>query len=169
MGLTNPETWQLLANVVTVVGLPFAVVVFVLEQRKERLLEQEELYQRLSDEYTSFMKLVLSNADLGLLRRGQQGAGGAGEGLSAEQLERRYAMFDILVALFERAYILVYEERMDAQTARLWQSWEDYMREWCRRAEFRELLPQLLRGEDPGFVAHIQRVCRQEERAEARA
>jgi hypothetical protein len=29
---------------------------------------------------------------------------------------------------------------MDKQTRRLWQSWEDYMREWVRRAEFRDAL-----------------------------
>jgi len=55
------------------------------------------------------------------------------------------------VSLFERAYLLVFEERMDKQTTRLWQSWEDYMREWCRRPDFREALPDLLSGEDEGF------------------
>ena len=46
--------------VVTVVGLPFAIAVFVWEQRKERAAEDEEVYQRLSDEYAEFLKLVLS-------------------------------------------------------------------------------------------------------------
>jgi hypothetical protein len=36
------------------------------------------------------------------------------------------------------------------------------MREWCRRGEFRELLPMLLRGEDPAFLAHIKRLAREE-------
>jgi hypothetical protein len=50
-------------------ALPFAILVFVIERRKERAAEAEELYQRLSDEYTSFLKLVLDNADLQLLRK----------------------------------------------------------------------------------------------------
>jgi hypothetical protein len=50
---------------------------------------------------------------------------------------------------------LVYEERMDANTARLWSSWEDYMREWCKRDDFRAALPDLLQGEDPDFQKHI--------------
>ena len=58
--------------------------------------------------------------------------------LNPEQKERRYALFSILVSIFERAYMLVYEDTMSRQTTRLWQSWEDYMREWCRRADFRE-------------------------------
>lgn len=72
-------------------------------------------------------------------------------------------LFEILVALFERAYILVYEEDMDKDEARLWASWEDYMREWCRRADFREALPALLSGEDPDFAAYISRLSAEED------
>lgn len=49
-GMTVLETWEFLSYVVTVVGLPFAIVVFMFEQRKERQNEDEEVYQRLSDE-----------------------------------------------------------------------------------------------------------------------
>jgi hypothetical protein len=39
------------------------------------------------------------------------------------------AVFNILISICERAYLLVFEESMDRQTPRLWRSWEDYMRE----------------------------------------
>jgi hypothetical protein len=153
----NRETWELLSYVVTVVGLPFAILVFLWEQRRERKQEDEEIYQRLADEYTGFMKLVLNNADLRLLRR--EGAPGQ---LTPEQQERRFALFSVLVALFERAFLLVYEPKMDRQTSRLWKSWEDFMREWCRRGEFRDVLPELLRGEDPEFAGCIRRIAGEE-------
>src|ERR1700722_1391035 len=102
-------------------ALPFAIVVFLIERRKQRQVDQEELYQRLSDEYMSFLKLVLDNADLQLLRKH-----GALRELTEEQLERKQALFGILVSILESAYMLVYEERMDRQTRRLWSSWEDY-------------------------------------------
>lgn len=38
----NLETWELMSYVVTVVGLPLAISVFVFEQRKERDNEDEE-------------------------------------------------------------------------------------------------------------------------------
>lgn len=151
------EIWELLSYVVTVVGLPFALLVFILEQRKNRLNEQEEIYQRLSDEYREFLKLVLDNADLQLLRRD------AGpRDLTPEQNERRLAIFGILVSLFERAYLLVYEVRMDKQTLRLWKSWEDYIREWIRRPDFSEALPELLQGEDEDFTRYIQSLAAEE-------
>jgi hypothetical protein len=148
------EFFELGSYVVTIIGLPFAILVYLLEQRRERKNEGEEIYQRLSDEYREFLKLVLDNADLQLLR--QRGPLAA---LTEEQNERKQAIFGILIALFERAYLLVYEERMDRQTRRLWQSWEDYMRDWCKRDDFRAVLPSLLEGEDDEFREHITRVA----------
>jgi hypothetical protein len=135
-------------------ALPFAILVFVIERRKERLADEEELYQRLSDEYTNFLKLVLDNADLQLLRRRTPPTE-----LNEEQMERKLALFGILVSIFERAYILVYEEHMKKQTRRLWSSWEDYMREWCARSDFRRALPDLLEGEDLDFRAYIEAIA----------
>lgn len=135
-------------------ALPFAILVFLFERRKERQVDEEELYQRLSDEYTNFLKLVLDNADLQLLRKQ-----GPLHALTEEQLERKLALFGILVSIFERAYILVYEEKMSKQTSRLWYSWEDYMREWCCRDDFRVALPELLEGEDPDFRQHIGKIA----------
>ena len=155
--LTWVEWTEVLSYVVTIVGLPMAIAVFLYEQRKERRNEQEEIYQRLSDEYASFLRLALEHADLHLVRRG-----GEGVELNDEQAERKFTIFNILVSLFERAYILVYDEEMDRQTRRLWQSWEDYMREWCRRPDFRAALKDLLRGEDEDFAAHILRIAEME-------
>jgi hypothetical protein len=36
------------------------------------------------------------------------------------------------------------------------------MREWCRRDDFHNALPLLLRGEDPDFQAYIRRVAQEE-------
>lgn len=151
-------TWlewaEFLSYVVTIIGFPMAILVFLYEQRKERRSDEEELYQRLSDEYVTFQKLVLANPDLRLLR-----ASDATLDLTEEQQERKMAIFNILVSLFERAYLLVYEEDMDHQTQRLWQSWEDYMRDWCQRPDFRAALPELLAGEDPDFASCIRRIA----------
>ncbi|HVS51351.1 MAG TPA: hypothetical protein VHD62_03265 [Opitutaceae bacterium] len=152
-----PQIAELVFYVVETLALPFAIVVFIYEQRKERRNEEEEIFQRLSDEYREFLKLVLDNSDLQLLRRE-----GARQEFNAEQKERRFAIFGILISLFERAYLLVYEEKMDKQSLRLWKSWEDYMREWVRRADFREALPELLEGEDEEFTHYILDLAKQE-------
>lgn len=154
------ESLEMLSYLVTIIGLPLAILTFMLEQRKERQNEEEEIFQRLSDEYREFLKLVLDNSDLHLLRRE-----GARSELTEEQTERRLAIFGILISLFERAYLLVYEDTMDKQTRRMWQSWEDYMREWVRRTDFREALPGLLEGEDEEFTHYISELMNEEQRA----
>ncbi len=145
MDWTSMEAWSYL---VTVIGLPLAIFVFIWEQRRERRNEDEELYQRLADEYADFLKLVLENSDLQLRSR-------TAVVLTDEQRERRMVLYELLVSLFERAYILVYDRHMNRQQRRLWQSWEDWIGEWMQREDFRALLPELLRGEDPDFVEHI--------------
>lgn len=146
--------WEQLSYVVTVVGLPFAIAVYLLDQRRERQNEEEEIYQRLSDEYAEFCKLIIDSADLRLRTQRENPPE-----LTHEQEERRLILFEMLIALFERAYILVYEDDMGKQQRRLWQSWEDYMRDWCEREDFRTLLPRLLTGEDEFFSAHIIRIA----------
>jgi hypothetical protein len=144
------ETWELLSYIVTAIGLPAAIGVFLYEQKKERDNEEEEVYQLLSDNYQDFLKIALDNPDLRLFSRELTPE------LGAEQRERMTIIFSMLVSLFERAYLLLFERNMSGRQLRRWLSWEDYMREWCRRDDFRALLPELLRGEDPEFVAYIQ-------------
>lgn len=147
------ETWELLSYVVTVIGLPLAIAVFVIEQRKQRANEENEIQQLLSDSYADFLKVVIENADLRLMSEPSP------PDYSAEQRERALALYSILISLFERAYIMVYEPEHTGRRARHWRSWEDIMLEWCRREDFRAALPALLVGEDEDFARYIQRLA----------
>lgn len=153
----NLETWELLSYIVTVIGLPLAIFVFVFEQRKERDNEDEAVYQLLSDNYQDFLKVALEHSDLRLFSTEKTGD------LDDIQKERMYIVFSMLISLFERAYLLLYEDDMSPKQWRRWRSWEDYMREWCQREDFRNALSEQLGGEDPDFVAYLKRLA--EERA----
>ena len=78
---------------------------------------------------------------------------------TAEQKERMLVIFDMLISLFERAYLVAYKPRMSETERRRWNSWDDYMREWCQREDFHNVLPLLLRGEDPQFQEYIRRIA----------
>ncbi|MDX1498996.1 MAG: hypothetical protein R3176_03810 [Woeseiaceae bacterium] len=147
------ETWELLSYIVTVLGLPLAVAVFVFEKRKERAAEEEEVYEALSARYHDFLRLALENPDLRLLSTSRT------EDLNAEQQERMRAIFGLLISLFERAYILLYEDDLRGAEARHWRSWEDFMQEWCARDDFRSAMPELLVGEDPEFADYLRRLA----------
>lgn len=155
----NLETWELLSYIVTVVGLPLAIGVFLYEQRKERENEEEEVYQLLSDNYQDFLKVALENPDLRLFSSDETTT------LNADQKERQLIIFVMLTSLFERAYLLLHEEDMSEKQARRWNSWEDYILEWCSRPDFRAELPRLLHGEDPSFVRYVERLLASPTRA----
>ena len=142
--------------IVTILGLPFAIYIFALEQRKQRENEDEEINELLSRAYTDFLKLVIDHPDLKLR------SARATPDLTEDQQDQVFAMFEILVSLFERVYVLLYEDGMTGRQLRLWLSWEDFMREWCRREDFRWRLPELLIGEDADFAAYLCRLADEE-------
>jgi len=150
------DFWETASFVVTTLGLPFAILFFAWEQRKERDNEEEAAYQLLSDAYTDFLKVVLAHPDLHLRTNEPL------EDPTPEQRERMLVIFDMLISLFERAYLVAYKDEMDRTERRRWNSWDDYMREWCRRDDFFNALPLLLRGEDPDFQSYIKRVAQEE-------
>jgi hypothetical protein len=152
----DPASWELASYVVTVIGLPLAIAVFLVQQRKERANEEAEVYQLLSNAYNDFLKIVIDNADLHLRSNAPT------PDLSPEQRERMLAIFDMLISLLERAYITAWSPDMTAEQARRWNSWEDFMRDWVRRDDFYYRIPELLRGEDPQFVAYLTALAQSE-------
>ena len=158
--LLNVQNWEMASYVVTVIGLPLAILLFFFEQRKERATEEDEGYQLLSNAYNEFLKVVMANPDLRL--RSVE----VHDDLTPEQQERMQVILEMLISLFERAYLTSYDEHMTPRQRRRWNSWEDFMREWVQRDEFYYRLPQLLKGEDPEFAAYLRRLA-EDERAEA--
>ncbi len=152
----DADFWEVASYVVTVIGLPLAIVVFIAEQRRERRNEEDEVYQLLSNAYNDVLRVVIENPDLRL--RSQA----ATQELSAEQQERMLLIFDMLISLLERAYVTAYSEHMTPVQRRRWNSWEDFMREWVRRDQFYYRLPTLLKGEDPAFAAYMQKLAEEE-------
>jgi hypothetical protein len=155
-GSVMHDFWELASYIVTVLGLPLAIGIFFWQERKERANEEEEGYQLLSDAYNDFLKVVLAHPDLHLRTN---------EPLpnpTSEQNERMLVIFDMLISLFERAYLVAYSEHMTVQQRRQWNSWDDYMREWCHREDFFNALPLLLRGEDPDFQLYLRKLAEEE-------
>lgn len=150
------DSWEQASYVVTVIGLPLAIALFLFEQRKQRGNEEDEVYQLLSNAYNEFLKVVIDNADLRLR------SNAATPDLSPEQRERMLAIFDMLISLLERAYLTAWSADMTPAQARRWNSWEDFMREWVRRDDFYHRLPELLRGEDPQFADYLRRLAQDE-------
>jgi hypothetical protein len=156
------DFWELTSFVVTSFGFPLALFVFLYEQRRERANEEAGVYQLLSNSYTDFLKVVLEHPDLHLATRPST------PDLTPEQRERMMVLLDMLMSIFERAYLTAWRPRMNPEQQRRWNVWEDFMRDWVRRDDFYLEMETLLRGEDPEFAAYIRKLAA-EERATAAA
>ena len=145
---TDFLTWmELLSYVATVVGIPLAIFVFVFEEKKERQAEQEEIYEKLMDHYARIQERLFEYPELDQHDTPLT---------DAEDARRQYILYEMLISLFERAFILLYGET-DPNYRRMWNSWEDYIAQWVVRPNFRAALPRLMKGEDADFVAYFAR------------
>lgn len=142
------QWFEWLSYVATIVGIPMALYAFMYEERKERQAEQEEIYDKLMDHYDDILLRLFEHPDLDQHENPMN---------DPELRRQQKILYEMLVTLFERAYILLYGER-EAAYRRMWNSWEDYIKLWIGRQNFREVLPELVRGEDPAFVAYMSRI-----------
>jgi hypothetical protein len=147
------DNLALLTNLVTILGLPIGIATYWIQRNIERDNEERLIYENLVSGYDDFLRLVLDNSDLRLW------ALKPAEGLDESQLDRLHVIFEILVSLFERAYILSFSEKMTAEQARRWAAWHSYMRDWCKREDFKARLPLLLPGSDARFSAYLMRIA----------
>lgn len=147
-GWTLIVWFEFLSYVATVVGIPMALWAFMREERKERLAEQEEIYDKLMQHYDDILARLFERPELDQ----------HDEPLTDPKLRRQQEiLYEMLIALFERAFILLYGER-ETSYRRMWNSWEDYIRYWLKRPNFLKVLPELMVGEDPAFVVYMANV-----------
>lgn len=136
------ELMELLSYIATVVGIPLAIVTFIYQEKKERQSEQEEIYDKLMDHYSEIQEKLFEHPELDH----------HDTPLSDPEAARRQGiLYEMLVSLFERAFILLYGET-DPAYRRMWNSWTDYIEIWVSRPNFRAALPGMMRGEDPDFT-----------------
>lgn len=133
---------ELLSYVATVVGIPLAIATFITQERKERQSEQEEIYDKLMDHYAEIQEKLFEYPELDQHNTPLT---------DPEAARRQRILYEMLVSLFERAFILLHGET-DPAYKRMWNSWLDYIESWSVRPNFRAVLPDMMLGEDPDFT-----------------
>lgn len=122
---------QLIANCATALGVPFAIILFLREKRKEREDEIYRAYSTVDEKYVEFQKLCLQFPNLGCHLQDDDN-----KQLSREQEIQRLAIYEILMANFERSFLL-YEEKNNKKIRKQWSGWDDYIHMWLQKDSFR--------------------------------
>lgn len=144
-GFTPLEFMELLSYVATVVGIPLALATFVFQEKKERQNEQEEIYDKLMGHYADIQEKLFEYPELDMHNT---------PSTDPETQRRQYILYEMLISLFERSFILLEDEKAP-EYQRMWNSWVDYIQSWLAKPNFVAALPQLMKGEDPDFVAYV--------------
>lgn len=144
-GYTLLEFMELLSYIAALIGIPLAVGTFMVQEKKERQNEQEEIYDKLMAHYAEIQEKLFEYPELDMH---------SAVSPDRETQRRQLILYEMLISLFERSYILLASEK-EPEYQRMWNSWIDYIQSWLDRPNFVAALPQLMKGEDPDFVAYV--------------
>lgn len=142
------EWMEFFSYVATIVGIPLATFIFVVQEKKERQNEQEEIYDKLMGHYTDIQNKLFEHPELDIHDKPLE---------NPEDSRRQYILYEMVISLFERSFILLEYEK-DPEYQRMWNSWVDYIRQWLKYNNFRAALPQLMEGEDAEFVTYMSKL-----------
>ena len=129
------ETFQVLANISTALGIPFAIYLFYQDRKRESIEREYIAYDSLDLNYIDYLKLCLDNPELDVfdipLNKGEEAF--------SEQERREIIMFGILFSILERAFFMYEDESTGIKIRRRGQ-WEKYIiNNWIPRENFRRM------------------------------
>jgi len=145
------QQWEFLSYVATVVGIPMAIILWAVEQRKERANEHEETYREYTNDYKDILQILIDNPEID---HHDQPITHDDKKEEKQLLQKQRRFYETLISVFESAFIVLYGDR-DDKYQRMWNSWEDYIKEWLAKNNFRQELPRLLQGEDAEFCQYV--------------
>jgi hypothetical protein len=146
------ELSQLAANIATFLGFPIGVLVLALAARSERRDREFGTYDTLDEKYLDYLRLCAENPKANLYYYEI-----SPEPLSEEETVTRYAIFEVLVSLMERAYLMHKGHRQKMRDDQ-WSGWEHFCMAWARQNRFRELWAILGDQFDAEFTEFMNRL-----------
>lgn len=148
-----PDVLQALANVAAVLGIPAALFVYIQEKRRERIEREYGTYHALDEKYIEYLGLCLQYPELDMYGLPLEDKAA----LTPQQAIQQYALFEILVSILERAF-LMYRDQSTRVKRTQWSGWQEFIADWCARQNFRALWKLLGEGYDREFVAYMEGV-----------
>ncbi|AFL79813.1 hypothetical protein Aeqsu_0299 [Aequorivita sublithincola DSM 14238] len=145
---------EIVGIIVTILGVPVAIYVFLAEKKRERLDRENGTYSTLDDRYIEFLKICLDHSELNIYEMDQKKP----KNFTDDQISQRKIIIEILICLFERAY-LMYSDQEDAIKKRQWSGWNTYMQNWMENKQFRVLWINYFNTQyDSQFLAHMNKL-----------
>lgn len=120
--------------VVTLLGVPAAIFIYSREQRLQREEREYGTYDALDEKYIELQQLCIEYPELDIFDTPYK----TPRKLTEEQEKQEEAIILIRISIFERAF-LMYQRTPSKAKSDQWQGWEDEIKEWLERKNFREV------------------------------
>ncbi|MBN2807559.1 MAG: hypothetical protein JXR22_12950 [Prolixibacteraceae bacterium] len=135
---------QIVSGIVTILGLPLALVLFFNEKRKERKEREYGTYNALDDKYIRFLELCLEKPELDVIEYPIN---------TDVKLKDRQEqiLFLILISNLERAFLMYHDQSNKIKESQ-WLGWVAYMKDYAKKDNFRKKWPELGTQFDKQFV-----------------
>lgn len=121
-----------LASIAGILGIPTFLISYLTNQWAERKRAEYGTYDALDEKYVDFQKLAIQFPKLDIA---DSPLPEPPKNLTDEEIAIRRTLYQILLATFERAY-LMYRDKGDSVRARQWKGWDDYLEAYCDRSAF---------------------------------
>ncbi|GAP05371.1 MAG TPA: hypothetical protein DEQ80_10460 [Anaerolinea thermolimosa] len=147
------DLFELLSYVAILLGIPTGLYQYYRSVKKEQQDREYGTYNALDEKYLQFLKLCFENPELDVF----EVPDAAPQPLNETQKKQELIALTMLLSICERAY-LMYSDQSTAVKRRQWSGWDGFIRDYCRRENFRRALARAGEGFDLGFQAYIRRV-----------
>lgn len=146
---------QLVAHIVAILGLPAALISYWIQTQRQQRDQELGTYNSLDEKYIEYLKLCMAHPELDLFHIPKIGK----RKFNEDETIQRCAMFEILLSIFERAFLLYRDHRSDSRR-RQWTGWEDYIEQWMSHPDFDSLWDKLGSQFESSFVDYIEELRR---------
>jgi hypothetical protein len=126
------DIFETLSFITVIVGFPMAIWQYRKNTLKEQADREYGTYNALDEKYLEFLRFCFENPHLDVYDIPDKEP----SILDPEGRKRELIAFTMLISIFERAY-LMYHDQSDDVRSRQWTGWHQYMRDYCKRRNFR--------------------------------
>lgn len=126
------EILETVSSLFVLLGIPIGIYKYWKTKNKEQADREYGTYNALDEKYVEFQKLCLEHPQLDVFDIPDQ----TPSVLNEEQRKLELVAFTLLFSIFERAYLMYYDQSNKIKK-RQWSGWEEYIESYCKRDNFR--------------------------------
>ncbi|MCA9258865.1 MAG: hypothetical protein KDA61_06680 [Planctomycetales bacterium] len=182
--LTSPESnilFENLANLVVIFAVPVALRQYLRKSRSEQREHEQAVYDALDDKYLEFQQFCIAHPELDIADTPHDASLKSTTSSEEKILRQRQelAAFSMLTSLFERAFLMYTDERSvtpgnrfsnalrritsfvqggrrpSATLSNQWAGWENYIKNFCKRQNFRQAFSETAHTYDKDFADYL--------------